>query len=214
MYMMSVQPSSEMHWKMVSHAQRMVSKEEMLKLGFWPWVHQRPSGQVRPDAALEWYGYFHSLGPKHRSSSSGGTTHCAYSIEMRSTHDSAQVASPTLTSSNPQPAHSGKESAVGSRTSTTSLAHVLRIFSAKSWTPTIPKMKKAKLTSTSTSSSIGSDFKRVTTSTRIPSTPVMVRSGRSTRTVRIAVKLSTNGVNASSPRMTTKKSITFHPSLR
>jgi hypothetical protein len=43
---------------------------------------------------------------------------------------------------------------------------------------------------------------------------VMVRSGRSTRTVRIPLKLSTPGTNASSPSITTTKSILFHESDR
>ena len=94
------------------------------------------------------------------------------------------------------------------------MAHRCDVFDMNSCKPTMPKMKNAKNTRIKTSRSIGRDRSRVTTSCRMPLTPVIVRSGRNIRTVLIPEKFPMPGRYANSPSTTTKKSILFQGSLR
>mmetsp|Transcript_39375 Transcript_39375/g.85676 ORF Transcript_39375/g.85676 Transcript_39375/m.85676 type:complete len:318 (-) Transcript_39375:373-1326(-) len=92
----------------------------------------------------------------------------------------------------------------------------LRNFPENMIIPTMPKIKNINDTSTHTSINMGKDWRSVSTSLRMPSTPVTVRSGLNTRTVRTALTLGRMepAIIGNSPSMTTVKSMAFHPSRR
>eukprot|EP00982_Pelagococcus_subviridis_P006837 30294-Pelagococcus_subviridis.AAC.102 len=75
-------------------------------------------------------------------------------------------------------------------------------------------MKNRKNTSTKTSNNFGRAPSNVPTMTRIPFTLVIVRSGRNTLALLIALKLSTKGKYARRPSNTTQKSIRFQLSAK
>mmetsp|Transcript_10456 Transcript_10456/g.29234 ORF Transcript_10456/g.29234 Transcript_10456/m.29234 type:complete len:205 (+) Transcript_10456:734-1348(+) len=69
-YMMSTQPSIEMHWKIASHAPRMLSKDVMPWFGASCRMHHEPSGHLYPLGLAPSPGYFDSRGPPHVVASS------------------------------------------------------------------------------------------------------------------------------------------------
>mmetsp|Transcript_41369 Transcript_41369/g.66305 ORF Transcript_41369/g.66305 Transcript_41369/m.66305 type:complete len:219 (-) Transcript_41369:291-947(-) len=189
---------------MVSHAHMMLSKDVKPKLGRFSLLSTAqywPIGHFRPFPPVPCAGYDVCIGPEHRSDSSPKS----HTGTAGNAHAAEQLANPAKICM-PHVSHPGS--------GLTSSPHLCRRLPAKSCTPTMPKMKKRKNTRINTSNSMGSDFSRVTTNTRMPSTPVMVRSGRSTRTVLTPEKFSTPGMYLSRPRNTTIKSILFHASLK
>ena len=204
-YITSVQPSIEMHWKMVSHAHAMLSNEVIPKFGKFL-ISSRaqycPIGHFSPEPPVPWFGYVSAITPLQRSSVLSSKIQSGFA---GSAHVVGQLANPE-TASFPHASHP----LMGLYSS----PHRFRNRLSNNCTPMMPKMKNRKLTSTSTSKSMGSDCSSVLTSARMPLTPVIVRSGRRTRTVRIPEKLSTPGRYARSPSTTTVKSMRFHQSLR
>ena len=156
-YMMSTHPSRLMHWKIASHAPRMLSKLVMSWFGASYAMHHCPSGQEYPLGFSPFEGYFATRGPPHVVSSC--TVHLGAAGNAQSlAHpdaicDALYPAYPTSYPHRWQPAFG-----------LSSDAH--RRFNAplNSCTPINPSKKNKNAMSTATSPSNGSEFSRVTTS--------------------------------------------------
>mmetsp|Transcript_6084 Transcript_6084/g.27299 ORF Transcript_6084/g.27299 Transcript_6084/m.27299 type:complete len:272 (+) Transcript_6084:694-1509(+) len=178
MYMMLVQPSMEMHWKMVSHAHAMLSKLLNPKLGkscLRCWTQYWPAGHALPAPASPRSGYEFHRGPLHRTSPSSPPWY----TQVGAAGMTQLVSQPVYPASSCKP-HDSHPAAGLPR-----MAHRCEVLDMNSWTPMMPKMKNAKKTRIKTSKSMGRDLSKVTTSCRMPLTPVIVRNGLRIRTVLI-----------------------------
>ena len=178
-----------------------------------PWQNDasEPAGHLYPAGeCASTKGHFALEAPPHVSSASVATHRGAHPLSSAAAKLAAHASTSQPVAASTASLRPHSEQSAGALAS---VEHRDVNAPEYSCTPTKPKVKNRNDTSTVTPNSSGIERRSVTTSLRVPSNPCNVRSGRNTRTTRIAEKFPRSSA-ASTPSMTTKKSILFQLSAR